>query len=148
MWRSFCRCCKQIAHVPGNDCDIVFISLKSTENMQQVTLSCSCCFSDTVTEVLVALKWSHLFDNFQHFGDVYTRDGSISLCQRDVSAHAVMSHNHSTQVFFIHSGHPSLVTNWHDRHRYLSIHHMPYLMSLSNPRHCSRTFRPAGGENI
>ena len=44
-------------HVLGNDCDIVFISLKSTENVQQVTLSCSYCFNDTVTEVLVAVKW-------------------------------------------------------------------------------------------
>ena len=34
---------------------------------------------------------------------------------------------------------PPVVTKWHDRHRYLSIHHMPYLMSLSSPRHCSKT---------
>ena len=32
--------CRQIAHVLGNDCDAVFISLKSTENLQRVTLSC------------------------------------------------------------------------------------------------------------
>ena len=52
-----CRGCKQIAHVLGNDCDIVFISLKSTGNVQRVTLSCSCCFTDTVTKGLVAVKW-------------------------------------------------------------------------------------------
>ena len=57
LWRPLCRGCKQIAHVLGNDCDIVFISLKSTENVQRVTLSCSYCFTDTVTEVLVPVKW-------------------------------------------------------------------------------------------
>ena len=34
---------------------------------------------------------------FNIFGDIYTRDGTISLCQRDASA-VVMNHNHSTQV--------------------------------------------------
>ena len=34
---------------------------------------------------------------------------------------------------------PSLITKWHDCHRYLSIHHVPYLMSLTSPRHCSKT---------
>ena len=29
---------------------------------------------------------------FNIFGDVYTRDGSITLCQRDASAQIVMSH--------------------------------------------------------
>ena len=56
LWRPLCRGCKQIAHVLGNDCDIVFISLKSTEKVQQVTLSCSCCFTDPITEVWVAVK--------------------------------------------------------------------------------------------
>ena len=36
---------------------------------------------------------------------------------------------------------PTLVTKWHDRHRYLSIHYVPYLMSLSSPGHCSKTLR-------
>ena len=57
LWRPLCRGCKQIAHVLGNDCDIVFISLKSTENVERVTLSCSYWFTDTVTELLVAVKW-------------------------------------------------------------------------------------------
>ena len=35
---------------------------------------------------------------FNIFGDVYTHDGTISLCQRDAIAHVVMSYNHSTQV--------------------------------------------------
>ena len=59
-YEKICRGCKQIAHVLGNDCDIVFISLKSTENVQRITLSCSYCFTDTVTKVLVAVKWEHL----------------------------------------------------------------------------------------
>ena len=37
--------------------------------------------------------------NFDIFGDVYTRDGTISLCQRDASAQIIVSHNESTQVF-------------------------------------------------
>ena len=44
------------AHVLGNDCDIVFIPVKSTEKVQWVTLLCSCYFTDTVTEVWVAVK--------------------------------------------------------------------------------------------
>ena len=35
---------------------------------------------------------------FNIFGDVYTRNGTISFCQRDASAQIVMSHNYSTQV--------------------------------------------------
>ena len=76
---------------------------------------------------------------FNIFGDVYTRDGTISLCQSDAIAQIVMSH----KVQFTSSGSipftPSLVTKWHDRHRYLSIQHVPYLMGLSSPRHCSKT---------
>ena len=36
---------------------------------------------------------------------------------------------------------------WNDRHRYLSKHHVPYLMSLSSHRHCSKTltYTTAGG---
>ena len=45
----------------------------------------------------------------------------------------------STQVLGSIPFTPSVVTKWHDRHRYLSIHHVPYLMSLSSPRHCSKT---------
>ena len=50
---------------------IVIVSLfllKSTENMQRVTLSCSCCFT-AVTEVLVAVN-DYIFNIF---GDVYTQ---------------------------------------------------------------------------
>ena len=32
------------------------------------------------------------------FGDVFTRDGTISLCQHDASAQIVVSHNFSTHV--------------------------------------------------
>ena len=78
---------------------------------------------------------------FNIFGDVYTRDGTISLCQRDASAQIVVSHNYRTQVLGSIPFTPSVATKWHDRHRYLSIHHMPYLMSLSSPRHCSKTLR-------
>ena len=76
---------------------------------------------------------------FNIFGDVYTRDGTISLCQRDASAQIVVSHNYRTQVLGSIPFIPSLVTKWHDRHRYLSIHHVPCLMSLNSPRHCSKT---------
>ena len=76
---------------------------------------------------------------FNIFGDVYTRDGTISLCQRDASAQIVVSHDYPTQVLVSILFTPSVVTKWHDRHRYLSIHHVPYLMSLSRPRHCSAT---------
>ena len=76
---------------------------------------------------------------FNIFGDVYTRDGTISLCQRDASAQIVVSHNYPTQVLGSIPFTPSVVTKWYDRHRYLSIHHVPYLMSLSSPRHCSKT---------
>ena len=76
---------------------------------------------------------------FNILGDVYTRDGTISLCQRDASAQIVVSHNYPTQVLGSILFTPSVVTKWHDRHRYLSIHHVPYLMSLSSPRHCSKT---------
>ena len=78
---------------------------------------------------------------FNIFGDVYTRDGTISLCQRDVSAEIVVSHNYRTHILGSIPFSPSVVTKWHDRHRYMSIHHVPYLMSLSSPRHCSKTLR-------
>ena len=52
------------------------------------------------------------------------------------------SHNYRTQVLGSIPFTPSLVTKWHDRHRYLSIHHVPYLMSLGSPRHCSKTLTP------
>ena len=51
-----CCGCKQIAHILGDNCNIAFISFKLTENVHQVTLSCSCSFTDTVTEVLVEVK--------------------------------------------------------------------------------------------
>ena len=76
---------------------------------------------------------------FNIFGDVYTHDRTISLCQRDASAQIVVSHNYRTQVLGSIPFTPSVVTKWHDRHRYLSIYHVPYLMSLSGPRHCSKT---------
>ena len=75
---------------------------------------------------------------FNIFEGVYTRDWAISLCQRDASTQVVMSHNYSTQVFGFILFIP-LVTKWHDRHRHMSIHHVPYLMSLSSPQHCSKT---------
>ena len=81
---------------------------------------------------------------FNIFGDVYTRDGTISLGQRDASAQIVVSHNYRTQVLGSIPFTPSVVTKWHDRHRYLSIYHMPHLMSLSIPRHCSKTLTNAG----
>ena len=72
LWRPLCRGCKQIAHVLGNDCDIVFIPLKSTENVQRVTLSCSYCFTDTIMEVLVAVKCKHLLWKFSTFSMTFT----------------------------------------------------------------------------
>ena len=77
--------------------------------------------------------------NFNMFGYVYTRDGIISLCQRDASAQIVMSHKVQYTSFGSIPLTPSLITKWHDRHRYLSTHHVPYLMSLSSPGHCSKT---------
>ena len=76
---------------------------------------------------------------FNIFGDVYARDGTISFCQRDASAQIVMSHKVQYTSFGSILLTPSLDTKWHDRHIYLSKHHVPYLMSLSSPRHCSKT---------
>ena len=73
------------------------------------------------------------------FGDVCTRDGTSSHCQRDASAQIVMSHNNSTQILESIPFTPSFVIKWHDRHRYLPIHNVPYLMSPSSPPHCSKT---------
>ena len=78
---------------------------------------------------------------FNIFCDVYTRDGTISLCQRDASAQIVVSHNYRTQVLGSILFTPSVVTKWPDRHRYLSVHHVPYVMSLSSPRHCNKTLK-------
>ena len=67
--------------------------------VQRVTLSCSCCFTDIVTDVLSCGKIIKLTMKFFNiFGDVYTRDGTILLCLRDASAQIVVSHNISTQV--------------------------------------------------
>ena len=78
---------------------------------------------------------------FNIFRDVYTHDGTISLCQRDASAQIVVSHNYRTQVLGSIPFTPSVVTKWHDLHRYLSIYHVPYPMNLSSPRHCSKTLK-------
>ena len=97
---ALCRDCKQNTHVLGNDCDIVFISLKSTEKVQRRGNSV----------MFMLLHWychrslgcgkmiKFISKIFNIFGDVCTRDGTISLCQRDSSAQIVMSHNYSTQV--------------------------------------------------
>ena len=142
LWRPLYRGCKQIAHVLGNDCDIVFISLKSTKKRAMGNFG-----------MFILLHWychrgfgcgkmiTFTLKIFNIFGDVYTRDGTISLCQRDASAQIVVSHNYRTQVLGSIPFTPSVVTKWHDRHRYLSIHHVPYLMSLSSPRHCSKTLK-------
>ena len=84
-------------------------------------------------KIIFTLKIFNIFD------DVYTHHGTISLCHLDASARIIVSHNYSTQVFGSILFTPSLVTKWHDRHRYLSIHYVPYLMSLSSPWHCSKT---------
>ena len=76
---------------------------------------------------------------FNIFGDVYTHDGTISHCERNASAQIVVSHIYRAQVLGPLPFTPSLVTKWHDRHRYLSIHHVPYLMNLSSPTHCNKT---------
>ena len=76
---------------------------------------------------------------FNIFGDFYTRDGTIWLCQRNESAQIVMSHKVQYTSFGSILFTPSLVSKWHDRHRYLSMHHMPYLMRLSSPRQCRKT---------
>ena len=39
----------------------------------------------------------------------------------------IVSHNYRTQVLGSIPFTPSVVIKWHDRHRYLSIHHVPYL---------------------
>ena len=76
---------------------------------------------------------------FKIFGDVYTRDGNISLCQCDASAQIVVSYNWLTQVLGSIPFTPSSVTKWHDRHRYLLIYPVTYLMSLTSHRPCSKT---------
>ena len=85
---------------------------------------------------------------FNIFGDVYSRDETISLCQRDAGAQIVMSHKLQYTSFGSIPFTPSLVTKWHDRHRYLSIYHVPYLMSLSIPWHCSKTLTHANSLSI
>ena len=77
---------------------------------------------------------------FNIFGDVYTRDGTIPLCPRDAIAQIVMSHKVQYTSFGSIPLTPSLFTKWHDHHRYLSVHHVPYLMNLNSPRHCSKTW--------
>ena len=89
---------------------------------------------------------TYILKLFNIFSDVYTCDGTISVCQRDASAQIVMRHNYRTQDFESIPFTSSVVTKWHDRHRYLSIHHVPYLMSLSGPRHCSTTLKQHGND--
>ena len=134
LWRPLCRGCKKISHVLGNNCDIVFISL-SQQIVQRVTLPCSCCFIDTVKGILVVVKWNSLW-KFPTF--------SVMLTHATGPSHFV----NALQVHWsswIHSIHPSLVNKWHDRHRYLSIHHVPYLMILGSPRHSRKTLRRYSG---
>ena len=50
--------------------------------------------------------------------------------------HVVMIHNHSFRSIPFSL---SLNTKWHDRLRYLSMHHGSYLMSLNSTRHSSKT---------
>ena len=85
------------------------------------------------------------FKIFNIFGDVYTRDGTISLCQHDESTQIAMSHEVQYTGFVSIPLTLSLVTKWHDRHRYLPKHHVPYLMSLSSTRHCSKNLRGGRG---
>ena len=126
---------KKISHVLGNNCDIVFISL-SQQIVQRVTLPCSCCFIDTVKGILVVVKlWNSLW-KFPTF--------SVTLTHATGPSHFV----NALQVHWsswIHYIHPSLVNKWHDRHRYLSIHHVPYLMIFGSPRHCRKTLRRYSG---
>ena len=131
-----------LCHVVGNDCNIVFISLKSTEKVQRVTLSCSCCFTDTVTEIWVALKWQNSLWNFSTFSVTFTHATGPSHFVNAMQVHRLLwVIKYSTQVSDPFCSPTPLVTKWHDRHGYLSIHHVPYLMSLNSPRHCSKILK-------
>ena len=74
---------------------------------------------------------------FKVFGDVYTCDGTISLCQRHASAQIVVSHNYSTQVSDPFRSSPA----WSPNDMIITniCQSVPYLMSLSSPWHCSKT---------
>ena len=98
LWRPLCHVCKHFAHELGNDCDIVFIYLKSIENVQHVTVMfmllhwyCHKGFGCGKVIIFASII-------FNIFGDVYTRDGTISPCQHDAGVQIVMGHNHNTQV--------------------------------------------------
>ena len=92
LWQPLCRGYKQIAHVLGNDCDIVFFFLNqqksATGNSVMFMLPHGYCHKGLGCGKMIKLT----LKIFNIFGDVYTRDGTISLCQRDASAHIVMSH--------------------------------------------------------
>ena len=60
-------------------------------------------------------------------------------CHRGFGYNIYFENNHRTQSFGSIPFTLSLVTKWHDYHRYLSMHHVPYLMSFSSPRHCSKS---------
>ena len=108
--------------------------------MQRVILSCSCCFIDTVTEVWVAVKWWNLLWKLSTFSLTFTHATGPSHFVNAMQGHRSLWVITTVHKFRIHSVHPSLLTKWHDRHRYLSIHHVPYLMSLNSPRHGSKTW--------
>ena len=90
---------KQIADVRGNDCDISLnffeINRKSaTGNHVIFMLLHRYCHRGLGCGKMVTFT----LKIFNIFGDVYTPDGTISLCQRDAGAQIVKSHNYSTQV--------------------------------------------------
>ena len=95
--RPLCHGCKQIAYVLGNDCDHIRLYFFEINKKRATGKSAMC----------MLLHW-YCHRGFgcgkiitfilKIFGNVYTRDGTISLCQRDANAQVVMSHNHSTHV--------------------------------------------------
>ena len=106
LWRPFCRSCKQIAYVLGNDWyRLYFFEInrkRVTGNSVMFMLLHWYCHRGLGCGKLIKFT----LKIFNIFGDAYTRDGTISLCQRDASARIVRSHNYSTQVSDPFRSHP------------------------------------------
>ena len=73
---------------------------------------------------------------FNIFSDVYTWRECLTLsmwCKCTGGYESYPEYTSFASIPFTPS------TKWHDHHIYLSIYHVPYLMSLSSLWHCSKT---------
>ena len=88
--------------------DIVFISLKPIEKVQRVTLSCSCCSTDTVTKVWVAVKWSNLLWKFSTFSVTFIHTTGPSHFVNAIQVHGSLWVTTTVHTFRVHSVRPLL----------------------------------------